>query len=153
VKPFSWGKQMTDKTYWEKLKDPRWQKLRLEAMQKANFTCEVCNDTETSLNVHHREYFKGNEPWEYNTNQLSVVCEKCHEGHHDDFNLLKWVSSYALLAGNGNRNDAAYLMAGFLNIDYDGMLCISCHKDTEHRKLAYSAGLIARGELYGQSMV
>ena len=144
---------MTTKTYWEKLKDPRWQKLRLETMQKANFTCEVCNDKDNPLNVHHREYFKDHNPWEYHYFQLSVLCESCHEKHHDDFNLLKFVSSHALLAGDGNRTDISYLMAGFLNIDYDGVLCISGHKDNENMKLAYNIGLIARGELYGQSMV
>jgi methionyl-tRNA synthetase len=56
--------------YWEKLKDPRWQKLRLEAMQKADFHCERCGDGESTLNVHHKEYFKGREPWEYKPKQL-----------------------------------------------------------------------------------
>jgi len=140
---------MADKAYWQKLKDPRWQKLRLEAMQKADFKCEICRDDESSLNVHHKEYFKGHEPWEYDVNQLSVLCEPCHESYHDEFNVLRWVSSLAPLEGPGNRIDLSYLMAGFLNINYEGMLSVACHSDYEYRRLAFDLGVKAREEIYG----
>lgn len=38
--------------YLEKLKDPRWQKRRLEIFQRDEFTCQVCFDTESTLHVH-----------------------------------------------------------------------------------------------------
>ncbi len=140
---------MADKAYWQKLKDPCWQKLRLEAMQKAEFRCEVCMDDESSLNVHHKEYFKGHEPWEYDVEQLAVLCEPCHESHHDEFNVLRWVSSLAPLDGPGNRVDLSYLMAGFLNLDYEGMLSVACHGNNEYRRLAFDLGVKAREEFYG----
>lgn len=47
------------KKYLEKLKDPRWQKKRLKVFERDEWTCQCCNDTESTLNVHHR-YYKHN---------------------------------------------------------------------------------------------
>lgn len=65
-------------TYKEKLKDPRWQKKRLEILERDNFTCCQCGDKEETLHVHHKGYIKGNEPWEYDNNYLETLCETCH---------------------------------------------------------------------------
>ena len=66
-------------TYSEKLKDPRWQRKRLEIMQRDKFTCQRCYDSETTLHVHHRNYTYGKEPWEYESNELVTLCSECHE--------------------------------------------------------------------------
>lgn len=68
---------MTTKTYSEKLKDPRWQKKRLEIFTRDNWTCQLCGDKETSLNLHHFEYSDG-EPWEIPNSKLTTLCEHCH---------------------------------------------------------------------------
>jgi hypothetical protein len=73
-----------NKTYSEKLKDPRWQKRRLEIMQKADFSCEECGDNESSLQIHHRIYRKGKQPWEYDNEELVCLCEECHMGAEND---------------------------------------------------------------------
>lgn len=65
------------KTYGDKLKDPRWQKLRLQVMERDKFTCRCCRDTETTLNIHHLEY--AGEPWECPIDKLLTLCENCHE--------------------------------------------------------------------------
>lgn len=46
----------TKSSYSEKLKDPRWQKKRLEVMESNEFCCEMCGDNESTLHVHHKEY-------------------------------------------------------------------------------------------------
>lgn len=66
------------KSYSEKLKNPRWQKKRLEIMKRDNFKCRLCGDTETTLNVHHLTYTNGNDPWEYDNKELITLCEHCH---------------------------------------------------------------------------
>lgn len=71
------------KTYAEKLKDPRWQKKRLEVMQQAGFECEECGDKESTLNVHHGMYQKGREPWEYPDGSFSCLCDECHKSRHE----------------------------------------------------------------------
>lgn len=139
---------MAKKTYYEKLKDPQWQKKRLEVMQANDFCCEVCGDNEATLNVHHKEYFKGHEPWEYEINQLACLCESCHECQHDEFDLLKWVCSYALLDGPLNREELAFLLAGYMNIDYEGVLSISCLVDNDSRRSVYELGVSANQEFW-----
>jgi hypothetical protein len=61
------------------LKDPRWQKKRLEIMQRDNFTCQHCGCTDKSLQVHHLWYSSLKKPWEYNDESLITLCEHCHE--------------------------------------------------------------------------
>jgi len=77
----------TDSTpYWKLLKDARWQRKRLEIMERDNFTCRSCGksdkDEGTTLNVHHAYYIKGRKPWEYAPNLLTTICSECHELRH-----------------------------------------------------------------------
>lgn len=65
--------------YFESLKDPRWQRKRLEIFQRDGFACCFCGDTETTLHVHHLAYWPGIEPWEYPEDWLRTVCAPCHE--------------------------------------------------------------------------
>lgn len=65
--------------YFEKLKDPRWQRKRLEVMQRADFTCEYCSDSGETLHVHHGYYEKNREPWDYPDAAYHCVCDTCHK--------------------------------------------------------------------------
>ena len=65
-------------TYSELLRDPRWQKLRLEILQAANWKCEDCGGSDKSLEVHHCAYPSGKNPWECPAELLMAVCESCH---------------------------------------------------------------------------
>ena len=67
------------KSYAEKLKDPRWQKKRLEIFERDSWKCQACGATEIMLCVHHRYYNKNAEPWEYHNDALVTLCELCHE--------------------------------------------------------------------------
>lgn len=69
----------TKNAYFEKLRDPRWQRMRLEVMNRDEFTCQNCFDSESTLNVHHRVYVKGRDPWEYPLPALVTLCEPCHQ--------------------------------------------------------------------------
>lgn len=71
--------------YLDKLKDPRWQKKRLEMLDFRGWACEICCEKEKTLHVHHSAYFDHLEPWEYHTRYLRVLCEECHEKEH--FNI------------------------------------------------------------------
>lgn len=63
-------------TYSEKLRHPKWQKKRLEILQRDSFTCQMCSDTETELHIHHLEY--NGEPHEIKNDKLLTVCKHCH---------------------------------------------------------------------------
>lgn len=69
-------------TYTEKLKDPRWQKRRLEKMQAASWRCESCGEFKKELHVHHIRYRNGREPWEYALRELKCLCCDCHGEKH-----------------------------------------------------------------------
>jgi hypothetical protein len=70
---------MSTKTYYELLRDPRWQKKRLQIMDRAGFRCEHCDEDPQTLNIHHSYYEKGLKPWEYPDESLHCLCEKCHK--------------------------------------------------------------------------
>lgn len=70
-------------TYSEKLRDPRWQRVRLQVWERANFCCESCGNGKRSLEVHHCYYEKGKEPWEYPLTCFLLLCERCHDEWHD----------------------------------------------------------------------
>lgn len=70
------------KTYSEKLKNPKWQKKRLEILQRDNFKCCNCLNGESTLHVHHSMYL-GKEPWETPSECLDTLCEHCHEFEHE----------------------------------------------------------------------
>lgn len=65
-------------TYAEKLKDPRWQKKRLEILNRDEFTCQECGSKEKTLHVHHTHYIKNKNPWEYDNRSLVTLCWDCH---------------------------------------------------------------------------
>jgi 5-methylcytosine-specific restriction endonuclease McrA len=65
-------------SYIELLKNPKWQRKRLEILQRDNFKCLCCDDGETTLHIHHVRYIKGNKPWEYENEDLITLCEYCH---------------------------------------------------------------------------
>jgi hypothetical protein len=64
--------------YSEKLKDPRWQRKRLEILERDNWCCQRCFDSESTLAVHHFRYIPGTEPWDYPAELLITLCEECH---------------------------------------------------------------------------
>ena len=73
------------KTYSELLKDPRWQKKRLEILQRDNFRCQSCMENEKQLHVHHICNEEDLLPWEYKNTDLITLCEECHKTWHFTF--------------------------------------------------------------------
>lgn len=75
--------------YSDLLKHPKWQKKRLEIMNRDGFKCVECGDDENQLHVHHLVYRKGKKPWEYPEWELATLCEFCHTVEHDNMNQTK----------------------------------------------------------------
>lgn len=65
--------------YVDLLKDPRWQRKRLEILQRDDWRCQECTDNGSTLHVHHKKYERGRKPWEYEDVDLVTLCESCHE--------------------------------------------------------------------------
>lgn len=69
---------MEEKTYIQKLQDPRWQRKRLEIMQRDDFKCRHCNAVDKPLQIHHIAYnFK--DPWDIEDRLLISLCSECHD--------------------------------------------------------------------------
>lgn len=64
--------------YSDQLKSPKWQKKRLQVLNRDKFTCKLCKDTETTLHIHHIEY-TADFAWEEPIENLVTLCEHCHK--------------------------------------------------------------------------
>lgn len=90
-------------SYAEQLKDPRWQRKRLERLAASDWKCKVCGDATKPLNVHHKIYVRGRLPWEYSGDELDVLCEDCHAAEHG----LVAAGSRRVSAGAGSASRVA----------------------------------------------
>lgn len=90
-------------SYKDLLKDPRWQKRRLEAFEAANWRCEHCNRQDKELHVHHCYYIRGRKPWEYPDALLVVLCGPCHDEKHEHEARLFQALAMALRKVPGRR--------------------------------------------------
>ena len=76
--------------YQKKLLDPKWQKKRLEILERDEFTCRCCAETEKTLHVHHLIYRRElKNPWDYPNNLLVTLCEDCHSEENEYKKLVK----------------------------------------------------------------
>jgi len=107
---------MIETEYSKKLRDPRWQKKRLEILERDDWKCQKCFDSESTLAVHHRRYWQDTEPWDYPDELLVTLCENCHEIERSvradyEHNLLE------ILRGHFFAEDIHSLAEGFLTME------------------------------------
>lgn len=69
---------MASQRYIDLLRDPRWQRRRLEIFNRDKFTCQGCAETDRTLHVHHKRYIPGRPPWDSPNDDLITLCEACH---------------------------------------------------------------------------
>ena len=147
---------MNRKPYWELLRDPRWQKRRLEVLELAEFRCSYCFDTKEELHVHHRIYRKGAMPWEYSFSELACLCHRCHEAESLtraeiaealaklDISELMTILGYAqgmrAEEGKSYELEGASHARGFLAWFHPGV------KDEEVKRIAASGWLAVRAK-------
>ncbi len=105
--------------YAAKFKDPRWQKKRLRILNRDDWTCQGCFDKSVTLNVHHRFYIKGKDPWDYPDHLLVTLCSTCHDEEKGEMEV-----SLALI---GYRVESLFLAreideiaTGFQNLEFAG---------------------------------
>ena len=105
-------------TYFDKLKDPRWQKKRLKILERDEFTCQLCNSTDKTLNVHHLFYFKNHDPWDYLDTMLLTLCQDCH-GEMKDVDVAKYILEW--LFRGYDINELHQMMCGVPGDDIKGL--------------------------------
>jgi 5-methylcytosine-specific restriction endonuclease McrA len=140
------GTQMTKTTYSELLRDPRWQRVRLQNLEAAGWRCERCDDAETTLHVHHKHYIKGRKPWEYSQAELVVLCAPCHEYEHEDKDRRSTLMAHLDLDGPTSAEDfiaygagAVYFFHWLLDESFQAIL-----NDVQAQKpYQFSLGMVA----------
>lgn len=96
------------KSYSEKLKDPRWQKMRLQILERDGWKCRRCGDAKSTLHVHHKVYLPGKDPWEYEPCYLATLCETCHQREYEkrqqaEDDLIFWLKFLGAWSDDVNR--------------------------------------------------
>jgi hypothetical protein len=94
--------------YSELLTDPRWQKKRLEILERDKWTCQFCGDIETTLHVHHKEYLRGKKPWEYEDANFQTLCKNCHTITEDS---KTHIVIYSIFAVRYSKESVSFFVA------------------------------------------
>jgi hypothetical protein len=102
--------------YSEKLKDPRWQKLRLKVFERDNWLCQRCGETEKTLMIHHLYYEHGLEPWDYLPEHLITLCFECHTYEHEHREEEEKFLLQILKQVGISSEDLSVLSAGFTSL-------------------------------------
>ena len=66
----------------KQIKHPKWQKKRLEILERDEYTCQSCGSNSDTLHVHHYLYDKNTLLRDYNNDYLTTLCEDCHNYWH-----------------------------------------------------------------------
>jgi len=74
---------MVNKSYVDQYNDHRWQKKRLEIIERENYICQYCHSQGNELRVHHTYYDKNKKVWEYDNDTLLCLCQRCHSDLHE----------------------------------------------------------------------
>lgn len=69
-------------TYKEQLLDPRWQKKRLEILNRDEWSCQWCGEKTKTLHIHHFCYRYGKMAWESENDEMITLCNDCHKVTH-----------------------------------------------------------------------
>ena len=70
------------KEYYNRLlEDKRWKEFRLKVLSERGNKCEFCGGTDV-LQIHHTFYIRGKMPWEYDINDMRLLCRTCHQKIH-----------------------------------------------------------------------
>lgn len=99
---------MAKMTWFEQLKHPKWQKRRLEVLERFGWRCGECDADERTLHVHHKRYVKGRMAWEYEDHELEALCDECHKSEHEIRSDID-----EILLDGPIQAEAASLLAGF----------------------------------------
>lgn len=122
-------------SYSQKLRDARWQRLRLKIMERDGWRCQAadCQSPEnTMLHVHHKKYLPQREPWDYPLENLITYCEPCHERQHGEpeqdrllveGQFYRWRELRSVLGfqprGYLTQNDQGTVRCGCFRLDYN----------------------------------
>ena len=75
----------TQEPYLLLLEKREWKAKRDRILTRDRYRCQRCgkgDSIDASLQVHHKHYILGLDPWEYKDSELITLCEECHHQIH-----------------------------------------------------------------------
>jgi hypothetical protein len=103
-------------SYSDKLRDPRWQKCRLQIMDRDGFRCHECGTESKTLHVHHTRYLKGVDPWDYPVSLLITLCEDCHQMLHDGASVTGAESLLCSVVDRGGNSAVLWMLSAWTDM-------------------------------------
>lgn len=136
------GDMAAKMTYLEQLKHPLWQQKRLRMLEAGCWRCSLCSEAGTTLHVHHKRYVKGRMVWEYEDEELNVLCELCHGEEHE---LQELLSDLLVAAQDWNpQRLAAALLGGYFAEAVGGIDESLAARAKEAEPAYFTCGVILR---------
>lgn len=122
-------------TYKEQLADPRWQKKRLQILERDNWTCQVCLDNATQLHIHHLYYHNDYKvkAWEYKDDAYKTLCKDCHLIEE----FIKKEGQKAVIATKKYLPEHDCVIISTIVTDVDNGLTLSIFTINNKRKLKF----------------
>ena len=81
---------MTKEEYKSLLNSDYWRGYSYVIVKERDWTCEDCGKKfkyqRNMLNVHHLTYHNDNKPWQYDKEELLLLCKDCHAKRHGKLN-------------------------------------------------------------------
>ena len=92
--------------YQNLLKKEEWKTFRSRILELDNYTCTKCDtcykEEPSNLNIHHKVYYRGLRPWEYNPEDVTTYCRRCHAEEHNLLEMPKFGWEYIGMEDLGN---------------------------------------------------
>lgn len=126
-------------TYTSKLKNPLWQRKRLEVLQRDDFACTLCGDKMNELHIHHLKYT--GEPWEAPNEDMRTLCNACHklvEILKEEFTITavlkrqlpEWIEGKPAYHISGVSTDNTLILAVFFSVDESLTVVVKIYEST-----------------------
>lgn len=115
----------------------------MQILDRDKFTCQKCQDSTSTLHVHHKAYLRDVDPWDHPNTLLLTLCETCHE---EEGEMRKASSSdlVAVISSSGAMSEDLWaLFRAFIDTaNSQKQLC-----NEEWSILAFSIGRILASRL------
>ena len=98
---------MTKEEYKSLLNSDYWRGYSYAIVKERDWTCEDCGKKfkyqRNMLNVHHLTYHNDNKPWQYDKEELLLLCKDCHAKRHRKLNTNIECKNDGILENNENN--------------------------------------------------
>jgi len=92
--------------YEDQLQTAEWFAFRLDVLAVRGHECEDCRTADLPLNIHHCHYDFERLAWQYDYNEVKVLCRECHEALHKREKQFRWIFD------NADDETLFYLLRG-----------------------------------------